>query len=191
MTHTNSITFDLAWYSILSQYSASIRRNVCDAVLNFAATGEKPMLKGLAKLAFEFISHEISKQMHKPTEETATQPETQPENDESAPQEAAIEPVEPLSDALTQPTPETCMEPEPEPQQESEVTRQLEEMPDEPQSSESKENEPVSHPQTQEYHSPAPSHKPCEQTGNIYHISKNIGKVICKRKGSKIIFRRR
>lgn len=191
MTHTNSITFDLAWYSILSQYSASIRRNVCDAVLTFAATGEKPMLKGLAKLAFEFISHEISKQLHKATEKAATQPETQQEHDESAPQEAAIEPVDPLSEALPQSTQETCMEPEPEPQQESEATRQSEEMPDEPQCGESKENETVSHPQSQEFHSPAPSNKPCEQTGNIYHASKNIGKVTCKRKGSRIIFRRR
>ncbi len=62
MTHANSITFDLAWYTILSQYSASVRRTVCDAVLNFAATGEIPVLKGTAKVAFEFISHEISKQ---------------------------------------------------------------------------------------------------------------------------------
>ncbi len=62
MTHTNYLSFDLAWYTILCQYSRSIRRTVCDAVLNFAATGEIPVLKGTAKVAFEFISHEISKQ---------------------------------------------------------------------------------------------------------------------------------
>ena len=63
MTHANSISFDLAWYTILSQYSSSVRRTVCDAVLNFAVTGEIPVLKGIAKVAFQFISHEISKQL--------------------------------------------------------------------------------------------------------------------------------
>lgn len=63
MTNTNSITFDLAWFTILSGYSVSLSRKVCDAVLNFAATGEVPSFKGLAKIAFELIANEISKQL--------------------------------------------------------------------------------------------------------------------------------
>lgn len=62
MTNTNTITFDLAWYTILNRYSVSIRRKVCDAVISFAATGEIPVLKGMSKLAFELIANEISKQ---------------------------------------------------------------------------------------------------------------------------------
>lgn len=70
MTNTNSITFDLAWFTILSGYSVSLRRKVCDAVLNYAATGELPSFKGLAKIAFELIANEISKQL------TAKAPDT-------------------------------------------------------------------------------------------------------------------
>lgn len=191
MIHANYITFDLAWYSILSQYSASIRRNVCDAVLNFATTGERPALKGLAKLAFELISHEISKQMNKEIEDVTIQPEIRPEDNESTPQELATEPVDTPSMDGTDPLPDECPKHEPQPEGKCEDILPPGESSDEPQSHENKETAPIPQNGSQEKHSHSALHKPCNQTGNTHHISKNIGKVTCRRKGDKIIFRRR
>lgn len=53
--------FQTAWREILMTYPDSIRLEVYDAVMDYAATGEVPELKPLAKMAFSFIKADIDR----------------------------------------------------------------------------------------------------------------------------------
>lgn len=187
MTHTNYLSFDLAWYTILCQYSRSVRRTVCDAVLNFAATGEIPVLKGTAKIAFEFISHEISKQRipnnlstnHEPTgiqpeepqqspvpEEPVQIPADTPENHSETQTAEHPEIEDPVSDkeTLVQPQTETAsLNPEPIPEATTCIKAS------------------TAHPVKQKN----------TPRGCISRSRQTVGGVLCVRKGSKMIFKKR
>lgn len=192
MTHTNSISFDLAWYTILSQYSASVRRTVCDAVLNFALTGEVPALKGIAKVAFQFISHEISKQLGRVSANTVRMPVAtaeempQPDNykkDDATPQQPEnpheAEPMETIQqstveDTIPESPKESCVEPETPQEKEAAVQQTAAPRPPE-------QHKAHAHPA-----SPGNKKQNCISPSRI-----PVGKISCTRKGSKILFRRR
>ncbi len=219
MTHANSITFDLAWYSILSRYSASIRRTVCDAVLNFAATGEKPSLKGVAKLAFAFISHEISKQLGKLAQETISQPDTCP-NDSKTDMPEAVNvlpydtPAESIMENNNEPaintedltkellSEDSISEKSPESQPEetvlqtddnaAELQHSIDSLPAMQQCKSNIDCRPAQQAKSPEHNDTAhalPSRK--KTAKSLQHCNRTIGKVVCKRKGAKIIFRKR
>lgn len=191
MTHTNSITFDLAWYTILSQYSATVRRTVCDAVLNFALTGEVPVLKGIAKVAFQFIAHEVSKQLGRVPANTIQMPvataDEMPEQDNDkkdahTPQQPENltegEPMESIQQGTEEDThpespKENCVESETTQIQDAAIQR----------------ISPSSPPERKAYAVPA---SPGNKKQNCISRSRiQAGKITCTRKGSKILFRRR
>lgn len=200
MTHTNSITFDLAWYSILNQYSASVRRTVCDAVLNFALTGEIPVLKGIAKIAFQFISHEISKQLGKVPVEGVTAPvplvadmeapedevkdvveiqsiEDAPEQGNDEPQLAVSQPGMESEEVIVPGSNDDCPVPESAEVDSCVVDTDKESVPSSRMVSGKSYNVPAS---------PAQKARGCISRNRIA-----AGKMTCTRKGSKILFRRR
>lgn len=53
--------FQTAWREILMTYPDSVRLEVYDAVMDYAATGEVPELKPLARMAFSFIKADIDR----------------------------------------------------------------------------------------------------------------------------------
>lgn len=187
MTHTNYLSFDLAWYTILCQYSRSVRRTVCDAVLNFAATGEIPVLKGTAKIAFEFISHEICKQravntpsdnqeaadrqpeetQQKPTPEEPVQipanvPENQPESQTA--DNLKVEEPDTDKETLVQPLTETeSIHPKPIPKATTCIPSST----------------------------PPPVKQKNTQRGCISRSQQTVRGVRCVREGSKMIFKKR
>ncbi|MDE6263836.1 MAG: hypothetical protein K2M11_01705 [Paramuribaculum sp.] len=188
MTHTNYLSFDLAWYTILCQYSRSVRRTVCDAVLNFAATGEIPVLKGTAKIAFEFISHEISKQRIPNNPSTNNEPtDIQPE----APQQNPVPEEEPIQ--IPADTPEN--HPETQTAEDPEI-----EAPD-------TDKDTLVQPQTEPasiHPEPIPEAPACIPSPTAHHVKhkntqrgcisrsrQTVGGVLCVRKGSKMIFKKR
>ena len=192
MTHTNSISFDLAWYTILSQYSASVRRTVCDAVLNFALTGEIPVLKGIAKVAFQFIAHEISKQLGRVSANTIQIPvataDEMPKQDNDKKEDPTtqqpenlneVEPMESIKqsteeETLPESTKENCAEPEAPKEKEVDVQQTAAPRPPERQAV---------------YEVPASPGNKKQSCVSRSHIP--VGKITCTRKGSKILFRRR
>ncbi len=208
MTHTNSISFDLAWYKILSQYSAAVRRTVCDAVLNFALTGEIPVLKGIAKMAFQFISHEISKQLgtvpvatipmavatpdetpmqsndNKEMAETQ-QPETLPEVEPTELQQSVAEADTGMQEnTLSNNIISGTAIPEPEKETGGEVEPPQEKEDTAPQIART--NPPAR--QARHAVPASPGHK---KQDCITSNRTTAGKITCTRKGSKILFRRR
>ena len=54
-----NFTFSLKWHTILENYPIEIRREVFDAVITYAATGKIIEMQPLARIAFDFIRHEI------------------------------------------------------------------------------------------------------------------------------------
>lgn len=54
-----NFTFSLKWHTILENYPVEIRREVFDAVITYAATGKIIEMQPLARMAFDFIRHEI------------------------------------------------------------------------------------------------------------------------------------
>ncbi len=193
MTHTNSISFDLTWYSILSQYSASVRRTVCDAVLNFALTGEIPVLKGIAKIAFQFISHEISKQLGREKVESIQVPvpaaPAVDAPDEDAKDVAEIQQDEAVSTAEGDETPAAVQaQAEEDVLPESDPERTETEMPDAADDAAKDTAPSVALPVGKCYSVPAsPARK---ARGSVSRNRISSGKITCTRKGSKILFRR-
>lgn len=200
MTHANSISFDLAWYSILSQYSTFVRRTVCDAVLNFALTGEMPVLKGIAKVAFQFISHEISKQLGKSSSETLSIP-LNPTVDLEAPENKDENMVEIQSDESPAVTVNDSGLTEPQPAEEEPVTPSLEAQPVESvsaidnrvsvQETIAQETPAFSPDLSQLRHNAVPASPARKQRGCISRNRMQVGKITCMKKGSKMLFRRR
>lgn len=54
-----NFTFSLKWHKILQSYSTEIRREVLDAVIEYAATGNIIEMQPLSRMAFDFIRYEI------------------------------------------------------------------------------------------------------------------------------------
>ncbi|MDE6264618.1 MAG: hypothetical protein K2M11_05670 [Paramuribaculum sp.] len=54
-----NFTFSLKWHKILQSYSTEIRREVLDAVIEYAATGNIIDMQPLSRMAFDFIRYEI------------------------------------------------------------------------------------------------------------------------------------
>lgn len=54
-----NFTFSLKWHTILSNYPVELRREVFDAVIEYAATGNIIDMQPLARIAFDFIRYEI------------------------------------------------------------------------------------------------------------------------------------
>ncbi len=54
-----NFTFSLKWHKILQSYPTEIRREVLDAVIEYAATGNIIEMQPLSKMAFDFIRYEI------------------------------------------------------------------------------------------------------------------------------------
>ncbi|MDE6265367.1 MAG: hypothetical protein K2M11_09535 [Paramuribaculum sp.] len=54
-----NFTFSLKWHTILTNYPAELRREVFDAVIEYAATGNAIDMQPLARIAFDFIRYEI------------------------------------------------------------------------------------------------------------------------------------
>ncbi len=192
MTHANSITFDLAWYTILSQYSASVRRTVCDAVLNFALTGEVPVLKGIAKVAFQFISHEISKQLGKETVESIPVPvpsSTVPEAPEGdADDMAQIQQHE----SFTEPVRHEPMLSEDEVVEETPDAQPEETMPEAVvQDICDKDISYLNIKHSKKPQSASPESQPYKPQGCLSRNRMPVGKICCIKKGSKMLFRRR
>ena len=208
MTHTNSISFDLAWYTILSQYSASVRRTVCDAVLNFALTGEVPVLKGIAKVAFQFISHEISKQLGRvsanpvrmpvataeemPEPDNYKKDDTIPQQPENPHEAEPVEPVQPDAEPVTglheTTLPDTCSIEDTLPESPKGSCAEPE-IPQEKEIAVQQTAVPCPPERQKAYAVPA---SPDNKKHNCISRSRiPVGKISCTRKGSKILFRRR
>ena len=201
MTHANSISFDLTWYTILSQYSISVRRTVCDAVLNFALTGEIPVLKGIAKVAFQFISYEISKQLGNTSLENLSLP-LNPAADLDAPENKFENMVEIQSGESLAVTVNESGLTEPQPAEEEPVTPNLEAQPvasvstindnrASVQEAISQETPDFSPDLPQLRHNAVPASPALKQRGCISRNRMQVGKITCMKKGSKMLFRRR
>ncbi len=54
-----NFTFAMKWHEILKSYSNDIRREVYDAIIEYAATGNIIDMQPLASMAFDFIRYEI------------------------------------------------------------------------------------------------------------------------------------
>ncbi|MDE6263549.1 MAG: hypothetical protein K2M11_00240 [Paramuribaculum sp.] len=201
MTHANSISFDLAWYTILSQYSSSVRRTVCDAVLNFAVTGEIPVLKGIAKVAFQFISHEISKQLGRASSERLSLPLNPSADVETAGSEvvnvAEIQSEESSAVAVNESGLTESQTAEEEPVTPSLETQPVESVPAindnriSVQEAFQQETPAFSPDLSQLRHSAVPSSPARKQRGCISRNRMQVGKITCMKKGSKMLFRRR
>lgn len=199
MTHANSISFDLAWYSILSQYSASVRRTVCDAVLNFALTGEIPLLKGIAKVAFQFISHEISKQLGKLPVEGVIDPVPAvadtgiPEGEMKDVVEIQLPEcmAEPIAEPVAQFSEDDAMTEIPDSFPSEAVPATVQEVIAPPYDIVPEEISSECHETSEKQHLAVPEPRLRKQRGCISRNRMPVGKISCIRKGSKMVFRRR
>lgn len=54
-----NFTFSLKWHTVLREYPVEIRREVFDAVIEYAATGHIIDMQPIARMAFDFIRYEI------------------------------------------------------------------------------------------------------------------------------------
>ncbi|MDE6265326.1 MAG: HNH endonuclease, partial [Paramuribaculum sp.] len=54
-----NFTFAMKWHEILKPYSEDIRREVYDAVIEYATSGNIIEMQPLARMAFDFIRYEI------------------------------------------------------------------------------------------------------------------------------------
>lgn len=60
-----NFTFSLKWHEILKPYPEEIRREVYDAVIEYAASGEIINMQPLSRMAFDFIRYEIDEKAQK------------------------------------------------------------------------------------------------------------------------------
>ncbi|MCI9608528.1 MAG: hypothetical protein HFJ94_10205 [Muribaculaceae bacterium] len=59
MERKNTFIFNLEWDEILSELPKEVKYEVYDAIIKYAKSGEIPVLRPLAKIAFMFIKKEI------------------------------------------------------------------------------------------------------------------------------------
>ncbi|MDE6264102.1 MAG: hypothetical protein K2M11_03055 [Paramuribaculum sp.] len=60
-----NFTFAMKWHEILRPYSSDIRREVYEAVIEYAASGNIIDMQPLARMAFDFIRYEIDEKARK------------------------------------------------------------------------------------------------------------------------------
>ena len=69
-----NFTFAMKWHEILKPYSEEIRREVYDAVIEYAASGNIIDMQPLARMAFDFIRYEIDEKARRREARLAKKP---------------------------------------------------------------------------------------------------------------------
>ncbi|MDE6264890.1 MAG: hypothetical protein K2M11_07065 [Paramuribaculum sp.] len=69
-----NFTFAMKWHEILKPYSEEIRREVYDAVIEYAASGNVIEMQPLARMAFDFIRYEIDEKARRREARLAKKP---------------------------------------------------------------------------------------------------------------------
>ncbi len=69
-----NFTFAMKWHEILKPYSEDIRREVYDAVIEYAASGNVIEMQPLARMAFDFIRYEIDEKARRREARLAKKP---------------------------------------------------------------------------------------------------------------------
>lgn len=69
-----NFAFAMKWHEILKPYSEDIRREVYDAVIEYAASGNVIEMQPLAKMAFDFIRYEIDEKARRREARMAKKP---------------------------------------------------------------------------------------------------------------------
>ncbi|MDE6652551.1 MAG: hypothetical protein K2K08_09160 [Paramuribaculum sp.] len=98
-----NFSFAMKWHEILKPYSDDIRREVYDAVIEYAASGQIIDMQPLARMAFDFIRYEIDDKARRREARLAKkQQKDNQQNLSSAPQTSAVTqptaPINPLKD---------------------------------------------------------------------------------------------
>lgn len=92
-----NFTFSLKWHKILQSYSTEIRREVLDAVIEYAATGNIIEMQPLSRMAFDFIKYEIDEKARAREARAAKKAAAQ-----QAAESHAAEPTEPADSSRTE-----------------------------------------------------------------------------------------